>query len=246
MNGSQSKTEELILALKKGLSAFLNPNHPECHVGVCPPYLYLQKAQQLIGQSPYLSLGAQDLSAYSDGAYTGQISGNMLHELGCRYVIVGHSERRHYCAESNTLVADKFFAAKNAGLIPILCLGETLSEREANQTETVIATQLSAVLEREGVTGFENAVIAYEPVWAIGTGKTATPEMAQNVHVFIRKMLAKESQGIANSVQILYGGSVKGSNAKALFSMADIDGGLVGGASLEAQDFLLICEAAKL
>jgi triosephosphate isomerase len=178
------------------------------------------------------------------GAFTGEVSGAMLAEVGCRYAIVGHSERRNLYGENDELVARRFAAARRAGLQPILCVGELLEEREAGITEEVVGRQLDAVLELEGVAAFADAVIAYEPVWAIGTGKTATPAQAQEVHAFIRQRLAAHDQGVADGVRILYGGSVKGSNAAELFSQTDIDGGLIGGASLNAAEFIAICAAA--
>jgi triosephosphate isomerase len=181
---------------------------------------------------------------HKSGAYTGEISGPMLRDYGCTYVIVGHSERRTLYGETDAMVAEKYGAAQVAGLIPILCVGETLQEREANQTEAVVARQLDAVLDKHGIGSFKNAVIAYEPVWAIGTGKTATPQQAQEVHRFIRSRLTPKDKTVAENTRILYGGSMKGSNARELLTQADIDGGLIGGASLQAEEFLTICRAA--
>jgi triosephosphate isomerase len=211
---------------------------------VCPPYPYLAQVQQVLSGSG-ITWGAQDVSQFDSGAYTGEVSGAMLVDFGCRYVIVGHSERRTLFGDTNELVAEKFAAALKAGLTPILCVGETLREREAGSTETVVAAQLRAVLERNGVQSLAHAVVAYEPVWAIGTGKTASPQQAQAVHAFIRKSLATKDAAIAEKVQVLYGGSVKGANAAELFAMPDIDGGLIGGASLDARDFATICKAAS-
>jgi len=191
-----------------------------------------------------VAFGAQDVSSNEKGAYTGEVSAAMLHEVGARYGLVGHSERRQYHHESSELVARKFAAALHAGLVPILCVGETLEQREAGQTESVIASQLAPVLALVGGQGFQNAVVAYEPVWAIGTGRTASKEQAQDVHAFIRGEVAKVDARIADSLTILYGGSVKPDNAAALFAQPDVDGGLVGGASLVAADFLAIAEAA--
>jgi triosephosphate isomerase len=188
--------------------------------------------------------GGQNLSVHKSGAYTGEVSGPMLKDYGCAYVIVGHSERRSYYGEDDACVADKFAAAQGHGLVPILCVGETLAEREANRTEQVVARQLDAVLAKVGVAAFKQAVVAYEPVWAIGTGKTATPEQAQAVHRFIRAKFVALDQAVADALRILYGGSMKGSNAKELIGQADIDGGLIGGASLAAEEFLAICRAA--
>jgi len=188
--------------------------------------------------------GAQDLSEHAQGAYTGEVSAAMLKDIGCSYVLAGHSERRQYHAESDDLVARKFVAAQGAGLVPILCVGETLDERDGGATERVIARQLDAVVARAGIGAFGKAVLAYEPVWAIGTGRTATPEQAQAVHKFIRDKLAGLDGTIAGSLRLLYGGSVKPSNAAELFGQPDVDGGLIGGASLVAEDFLAICDAA--
>ena len=217
---------------------------PGMKSAVCPPYPYLAQVQQVLSGSG-ITWGAQDVSQFDSGAYTGEVSGAMLVDFGCRYGIVGHSERRTLFGDTNELVAEKFAAALKAGLTPILCVGETLREREAGSTETVVAAQLRAVLERNGAQSFAHAVIAYEPVWAIGTGKTASPEQAQAVHAFIRKALAAKDAAIAEKVQVLYGGSVKASNAAELFAMPDIDGGLIGGASLDAQEFAKICRAAS-
>ncbi|MGH8402705.1 MAG: triose-phosphate isomerase, partial [Gammaproteobacteria bacterium] len=191
-----------------------------------------------------LLLGAQDVCAEDDGAHTGEVSGAMLRDLDCRYVIVGHSERRALYGETDLLVARKFMAAQKAGLTPILCVGETLAERQRGETRMVVARQLDAVLDAAGVSAFAKAVVAYEPVWAIGTGKTASPEQAQEVHAFIRDSVRARDARIAAGIRLLYGGSVKASNAAELFRMPDIDGGLVGGASLEAREFLAICKAA--
>lgn len=246
MQGSKAQTQALILGLNEGLSnGNLTQKTPMPEVIICPSYGYLSIAENVLSTlKSTIQLGAQDLSVYPSGAYTGQVSGLMLKDLGCRYVLVGHSERRQYCGETNELVADKFFAAKNSGLIPILCLGETLADREKNNTESVVKAQLHAVLSREGAQGLNNAIIAYEPVWAIGTGKTASPEEAQSVHQFLRKMIADQNEKLANVLQIVYGGSVKANNAVSLFAMPDIDGALVGGASLDASEFLSICQSA--
>ena len=191
-----------------------------------------------------IAFGAQDVSSNEKGAYTGEVSAAMLVDVGARYGLVGHSERRQYHAESSELVAAKFRAAKNAGLIPILCVGETLEQREAGQTETVIAAQLQPVLDLVGVEAFNGAVVAYEPVWAIGTGRTASPDQAQAVHAFIRGVISAQDARIGDCLPLLYGGSVKPDNAAELFAQADVDGGLVGGASLVAGDFLAIARAA--
>jgi triosephosphate isomerase (TIM) len=211
---------------------------------VCVPYPYLFQAQNML-QGSNVAWGAQNLSNHDEGAYTGEVAAGMLQEFACKYVIIGHSERRGIYHESDELVAMKFDAALKAGLKPILCVGETLQEREAGVTEEVVAHQLDAIINRAGVKALEKAVVAYEPVWAIGTGKTASPEQAQAVHAFIRQRVAKLDARIAQGLCILYGGSVKAANAKELFGMTDIDGGLIGGASLVAEDFVAICRAGN-
>jgi triosephosphate isomerase len=208
------------------------------------PFPYLaQVAERLTGTA--VAWGAQTLSEHAQGAFTGEVSGAMLAEFGCRYAIVGHSERRQLFGESDSRVAAQFAAAQAAGLVPILCVGETLEEREAGRTEETVARQLDVVLERTGAAALGRAVIAYEPVWAIGTGRTATPQQAQAVHAFLRARIAQSDRATAERAQILYGGSVKPSNAGELFAMPDVDGALVGGASLVAQDFLAIVHAAE-
>ena len=210
---------------------------------ILPPLPYLGELIEDYGDRG-VAFGAQDVSSNEKGAYTGEVCAAMLHEVGARYGLVGHSERRQYHNESSELVARKFAAAQHAGLVPVLCVGETLEQREAGQTEAVIASQLAPVLELVGAAGFANAVVAYEPVWAIGTGRTATKEQAQQVHAFIRGEVARIDARIADSLPIVYGGSVKPDNAGELFAQPDVDGGLVGGASLVAADFLAIAEAA--
>ena len=212
-------------------------------VAVFVPFPYLAQAQAALTGGP-LAWGAQNLSEKASGAFTGEVSAAMLKDFGCQYVLVGHSERRALYGESDALVAEKFAAALAAGLRPVLCVGETLAERESGKTAEVVAKQMAAVLDRVGVAALANAVVAYEPVWAIGTGKTATSEQAQEVHAAIRAQVAALDTKVAEGVQILYGGSVKPSNAEELFGMPDIDGGLIGGASLVAADFLAICRAA--
>ncbi len=210
---------------------------------VCPPFPLLPAMAE---QAPAgVALGAQDVSEYASGAYTGEVSTAMLVEAGCRYVLVGHSERRALFGDSNSRVAAKFAAAKGAGLIPVLCVGETLEERDADRTETVVAEQLDAVFDACGADAFREAVIAYEPVWAIGTGRNATPEQAQAVHAFIRKRVADRDAGVADSLPILYGGSMKPDNAETLLSCPDVDGGLIGGASLDPEAFLAIHACAR-
>lgn len=212
---------------------------------VLPPFPYIAGlAARHAGQG--VELGAQDVSEHAKGAFTGEVSAQMLADIGARYVLVGHSERRQYHGEDSALVARKFVAARSAGLVPVLCVGETLAQREQGHTETVIAAQLEPVFELAGVAALDGAVVAYEPVWAIGTGLTATPAQAQAVHAFIRGEVAQRDAKIANSLPILYGGSCKPDNAAALFSQADVDGGLIGGASLEAAGFLaIVAEAAQ-
>lgn len=210
---------------------------------VCVPFPYLAQTQELL-EGTAIGWGAQNVSEHAQGAYTGEVSAAMLSEFGCRYAIVGHSERRSLYGESSETVAAKFGAAVKAGLTPILCLGETLEQREQGVTEQIIAAQLDAVTHAVGLPAFASAVIAYEPVWAIGTGRTASPEQAQEVHAFIRGRIAGSDAALAQKLRILYGGSVKPQNAAELFDMADIDGGLIGGASLVANDFLAICSAA--
>jgi len=236
MFGTRASATELARAIAAQAPA-------QCDVAIFPPFVYLA---ELAGQHAKsgIALGVQDVSAHEKGAYTGEVAAAMAKDVGATHALVGHSERRQYHAESNEIVAAKFAQAQAAGLIPVLCVGETLEQRDTEQTETVIAAQLDAVLARSGIGAFGNAVIAYEPVWAIGTGRTATPDQAQAVHAFIRGKLAREDATISGSVRILYGGSVKPDNAAALFAQADIDGGLVGGASLIAADFLAICAAA--
>jgi len=228
MHGSRASNDGLLDALIQGLNA----GGAEC--AVCPPFPYLQQvAERLRGTA--LAWGVQNLSEHAQGAYTGEVSAAMALDFGCRYAIVGHSERRQLYGETDAQVAAKFAAAKAAGLRPILCVGETLQEREAGRTEEVVGRQLDAVLKK---TSFEDAVLAYEPVWAIGTGRNATPEQAQEVHAFLRRK-------VSNATRILYGGSVKAQNAAAIFAMPDVDGGLIGGASLVANDFIDIVKAAK-
>lgn len=213
------------------------------HVAIFPPMPYLgELADHYAGSG--LEFGAQDVDPNEQGAFTGEVSARMLLDVGCRYAMVGHSERRHFHQESSELVARKFFAAKRAGLVPVLCVGETLHQREAGQTEWAIEKQLAPVLAGGGVKAFEGAVLAYEPVWAIGTGRTASPAQAQEVHAFIRGELRALDANIAGSLPILYGGSVKPANAAELFSQPDVDGGLIGGASLVARDFIAIAAAA--
>ncbi len=238
MNGSSAANEALVAGIVAGV-----PEGDGFRLLVCPPFPYLAAVAGQVGGSK-VALGAQTVSEHESGAFTGETAPSMLKDVGCEYVIVGHSERRALYGESSGQVAAKFMAAQAAGLTPILCIGETLDEREAGTTEQVIDEQLNAALEVAGIAAFASAVIAYEPVWAIGTGMTATPEQAQDVHRHIRARLAGHDSDLAEKVQILYGGSMKGENAPGLLSMPDIDGGLIGGASLKASDFLAIAEAA--
>jgi triosephosphate isomerase len=239
MNGSLRESRDLVAALRAGVTAAAPAG-----MLLCPPHVYLQAVAGWLDGSA-VALGAQNLAdRVGTGAYTGEVSGAMLRDVGCSYVIVGHSERRALYGETDAVVAAKFRAAQTAGLVPILCVGETLEEREAGTTRAVIERQARAVLDSAGVAAFGTAVVAYEPVWAIGTGRTATPEQAQEVHAFIRALVAGQDATIASGLRILYGGSVKGANARNLFAMDDIDGGLVGGASLAAAEFLEIFRAA--
>lgn len=213
-------------------------------VVVFPPYPYLPELIREQGRA--LGFGGQDVSEHDGpGAWTGEVSAAMLKDVGCTWTLAGHSERRQYHAEGDAQVAAKFVAARKAGLTPMLCVGETLEQREAGRTEPVLAAQLSTVIETAGIEAFRDAVIAYEPVWAIGTGKTATPQQAQDAHAFIRSHLAKGDAKISGLTRVLYGGSVKPANAAELFAQPDVDGGLIGGASLTANDFLAICAAAQ-
>ena len=239
MNGNLATNQALLQALAPAVARVAGV---KC--AICAPYPYLAQVQQLLSGSG-IAWGAQNVSQFDDGAYTGEVSGAMLVDFGCRYVIVGHSERRALFGETSTIVAKKYAAALKAGLMPIVCVGETLAQREAGETEAVVDAQLDAVLSGSGAQSLAHAVIAYEPVWAIGTGRTAKPEQAQAVHAHIRNRIATHDVGVAEGVQILYGGSVKSGNAEELFSMPDIDGGLIGGASLDATELATICEAAR-
>lgn len=238
MHGSTAANRVLLKSLIAGVAAI-----GDVRVAICVPFPYLAQAQGMLQATP-LAWGAQNLSGYAQGAFTGEVSAAMLTDFDCRYVIVGHSERRALFGETDSLVAEKFVAAVAAGLTPILCVGETLAQREAGETVDVITAQLAAVLGAAGVASFAHAVVAYEPVWAIGTGMTASPAQAQEVHAAIRAQVARHDEGIGAALRILYGGSVKPQNAAELFAMPDIDGGLIGGASLVADDFLAICQAA--
>ena len=235
MNGSRAANDlwlEEFAARKSALG---------CEVVVCAPYVYLEQLQHALGRD---EIGAQDTAAHETGAYTGDIASEMLHDAGCGWAIVGHSERRQWHGETDALVAQKAERALQAGLRPIVCIGETLQQREAGQTRVVLRAQLAAVLQRIGAQKLASGALAYEPVWAIGTGRTATPEQAQEVHVALRAQIGSDDSAAARALRILYGGSVKPANAGELFAQPDIDGGLIGGASLIALDFLAICAAA--
>jgi triosephosphate isomerase (TIM) len=238
MHGSRAENS----ALLEAIIAAVTDDRVSCVV--CPPFVYLHDAWRLLRNSA-VALGAQDVCAEAVGAYTGEVSAAMLQDVGCRYTLVGHSERRALYGDINALVARKFVAALSRELIPILCVGELLSEREAGRTEEVVGAQLDAVLQLAGVQSLSGAVIAYEPVWAIGTGRTATPEQTQEVHAFIRQRVARDDAKIAAGLRVLYGGSVKAGNARGIFAMPDVDGGLIGGASLKADEFLAIVAAAQ-
>ena len=238
MHGSRAENAQLVDSIVTG---FAGAAGTECII--CPPFVYLYDIARQLRDSA-VRLGAQDVCAEAQGAFTGEVSAAMLKDVGCSVVLVGHSERRALYGEDDSLVARKFVAAQSRGLQPILCVGEQLAEREAGRTHEVIARQLDAVLAVADVAEVGRAIIAYEPVWAIGTGRTATPEQAQDVHAFIRERIAARDATIAACLPLLYGGSVKAGNAAELFAMPDVDGGLIGGASLKAEDFLAICKAA--
>ena len=238
MNGSLAANAALLAGIKAQIES------PACDVAVCVPAPYFAQCQAELADTA-VALGAQDLSAHDAGAYTGEVSAAMLRDFGCRYVIVGHSERRAYHGESNELVARKTVQAIKAGLTPIVCVGETLAERDAGQTELVVGQQIDTVLAAISADDLIRIVIAYEPVWAIGTGVTATPHMAQDVHAMLRARLATKHAATSGDVPILYGGSMKPDNARELLAMPDIDGGLIGGAALKAADFLAIVRAAQ-
>ena len=239
MHGSRGENARLIEEIVGGI-----PASAAADCVVCPPFVYLQECGRLLRDSP-IALGAQDACAEAHGAFTGEVSAGMLKDVGCKYVIVGHSERRLIYRESDQLIARKFAMAHSKGLIPILCVGEQLADREASRTEEVVARQLEVVLELCGPEVLGHGLVAYEPVWAIGTGRNATPQQAQDVHAFIRARIAARDARIAADTRILYGGSVKAGNAAELFAMPDVDGGLIGGASLKADEFLAILAAAR-
>lgn len=239
MNGTQTSVRLLIDGIKEGMASVKKTD-----AAVCPPFIYLQEvSERLVGTE--IALGAQNIFHEQAGAFTGEVSAEMLKDYNCTYVIVGHSERRLLFGETDEVVMKKFAAAQRAGLTPILCVGERLEERESGLTEGIVARQLDAVLEPLKVDAFRHAIIAYEPVWAIGTGKTATPNEAEIMHAFIRERLARANSDVAENLRILYGGSVNAANADSLFEQANVDGGLIGGASLDAEEFLSICRAAE-
>ena len=238
MNGSSASNAALLDDLLAGVR-----RAGIAELAIFPPFVYLPQVAAILAESA-VSWGGQTISEEAAGAFTGEVSASMLVDLACRYCLVGHSERRTLYGETDELVASKYGAAQQSKIIPILCVGETLDEREGNEMEEVIARQLDAVIAIEGVESFANAVVAYEPVWAIGTGKTASPQQAQDVHEFIRGKFSTLNATIGGSLRVLYGGSVKAANAAELFAMPDIDGGLIGGASLDAEEFLQIAEAA--
>lgn len=242
MNGSKESIAELMQQLKTGVGGL-----DAVTTIVFPPYVYLPMLSEPSAAWGSIKIGAQDVSIHPNGAYTGEISSQMLSDFYCEYVLVGHSERRQYFSESNALVAEKFKRVQQHGMTPVLCVGETLEQRRAGEAQNVIANQIDAVISHQGLSidALANAIIAYEPVWAIGTGETASPQQAQEIHATIRDQLQQHSKDIAMRTPILYGGSVKASNAGALFAMPDIDGGLVGGASLDAQQFVEICQCTK-
>lgn len=238
MNGSLESITELMKGIKSGLAEVSNAD-----LAVCPPAIYLLRVSGLIDKDN-IALGSQNICDQASGAFTGEIAPSMLKEAGCQYAIIGHSERRSLYGESDDLIAKRFAMAVKSGITPILCIGETLEERESGTTEDIVSRQLDAVVNTQGVEALGKSVIAYEPVWAIGTGKTATPQQAQDVHAYIRNKLSALNADVAEKVQILYGGSMNASNAQELLSQPDIDGGLIGGASLKAADFLAIGKSA--
>ena len=239
MNGSRDSVRALLDGLQAGMGEVST-----AEVAVCSPHIFLGDVQSQL-QGSAIAWGGQDVSVHESGAYTGETAPGMLKEYGCKYVIIGHSERRQYHGESNDLVAQKFAAARKASLVPLFCIGETLQERESGVMEEVLAAQVDAVINGCGVDMLGEGVIAYEPVWAIGTGKTATPEQAQEVHAWIRARVAQSSAAVAESLRILYGGSMNPGNAAELLAQPDIDGGLIGGASLKPADFLAVCAAGN-
>jgi len=236
MNASKESVNKLIVDILSGM------DEVRSEVVVCAPFPYLSQVETLITHSQ-VKLGAQNLNTNSSGAFTGEVSANMIKDFGAKHVIVGHSERRSLYGETSSLVAEKVQAALDNDLTPLLCVGESLEQRESGETEIVVAEQINTVVELVGIEAFRNIIIAYEPVWAIGTGRTASPEQAQAIHLFIRDLLRESNEGVAQRTPILYGGSMNAGNARELISCADIDGGLIGGAALKAEEFLQICKA---
>jgi len=234
MNASKESVNKLVMGILSGMS------NVSSEVVICAPFPYLSQVEALITHSQ-VRLGAQNLNTNMSGAFTGEVSADMIKDFGAQHVIVGHSERRSFYGETNTIVAEKVKAALDSGLIPLFCVGETLEQREAGETESVVAAQINTVADLVGIDAFLNIVVAYEPVWAIGTGVTASPEQAQEVHAFIRQLLVNNNYDVAQQTPLLYGGSMNATNAKELIACADIDGGLIGGASLKPEDFLQIC-----
>jgi len=239
MHGSRAMADALVGAIAA------DARDAVAEIAILPPFPYLESLVAHHGDSG-LRFGAQDVSEHESGAHTGEVAASMLADVGCSYVLVGHSERRQYHGETDAVVAGKFVAAQKAGLVPVLCVGETLQERESGDAERVIQRQIDAAIARVGIAAFAQAVVAYEPVWAIGTGRTASPEQAQEIHAFMRDTFARHDATISDSLRLLYGGSVKPANAVELFGQRDVDGGLIGGASLSAADFRAICAAAVL
>ncbi len=239
MNGTKADAEELIRSIIAGVFEMRKVD-----VAVCPPFPYLFIAEQMLAGTA-IGWGSQDVSREEGGAFTGQVSAAMLKDFGCRYAIVGHSERRQFNGETDAIIGRKYAQAMASGVVPILCVGETLEEREQGKTEEVVASHIDGVLNLAGVEAYGHGVVAYEPVWAIGTGVTATPDQAQEVHAFLRERIANKNKEIAEGLRILYGGSMKPGNAAELIGQPDIDGGLIGGASLKAADFVAICQAGE-
>ncbi len=239
MNGNLSTNAELLEGVRSGLSEI------GCDLAICVPFPYLAQCQLLLDGTSVV-LGAQDVSSHAVGAYTGQVSTRMLLDFGCRYAIVGHSERREFCGETDDVVADKVQRALAGGMTPILCVGESLEEKEDDRTQEIVGNQINAVLKVLEDREISGIVVAYEPVWAIGTGKTPSPDMVEEVHAMIRKLLINRNPDVGGRVRILYGGSMKPSNAAGFLEMPDIDGGLIGGAALKAEDFLAIAKLASI
>lgn len=238
MNGTRAELIQLTTAIKLGVKNL------SAEIAVFPSFVYLSDISAALAHSN-ITLGAQNQCEHEQGAYTGEISAHMLKEMGCTYVLLGHSERRHLYRETDTQITQKFGLALKNGVRPILCVGETLSERESNITNEVILRQVNTVLAHVGIEAFSQAIVAYEPVWAIGTGKTATPAHIQEIHGLLREHFTKQNAKIAAELRLIYGGSVKASNAAEIFAQPDVDGGLIGGASLQAQEFITICQEAN-